>query len=581
MGNPIKYTSRTFNTIMADFNADALLADKPEWSKRMAAGVGDVLSVWQDAAANQAFLRTAFTRRAVEDLCQWIDYVMSGRSTSLGSVMFDLSPDAALPVTVSAANLVAVQSSSGKRFEARAALAASISTEATLYTAWAVATGIITVASAFTSGEKVRLSTSGVLPAGLSASVDYFAIYLSSTTVKLAASRAEALAGTAVAFTDQGSGTHTMTRLSRAVVCYQQQSVDSYSLGQSDGLTAFQSFNIGQVGLIRDTLTVTINGVVWTRVDSLIYSLPSDTHYRLVFNTDLSAQIEFGDGTYGAIPGAYDVYAGYAYGGGSDSNVSGLNQITVYGGSDSALTGCFNTTTFVGGGDEETLDHAKRYAPMLLKARDRFVTDDDGVALVQNYGGVMQCKINRNVYGILSCQVLGIAAGGGDAGSALRALIETYLIERSVLDDVDVHFDASTITPENVTASIKLLSGYTWASVSAYASLAFKLFFSEVGFEIKSVFDSSGISDAVTLINTVFGTAFVEADHPSIQKIVGQWDQIGVRQYGDTIELSDINTFVQGGVNGIDYFTMTAPTLPLACGADEITTSGTVTLVQL
>ena len=51
MGNPIQYTSRTFQTILADINSDKELADKPEWFKRMIAGVGDVMSMCLDRNA--------------------------------------------------------------------------------------------------------------------------------------------------------------------------------------------------------------------------------------------------------------------------------------------------------------------------------------------------------------------------------------------------------------------------------------------------------------------------------------------------------------------------------------------------
>ena len=73
-GNPIKFDSETFNTILADINSDLTLVDKPEWFKRILAGIGDVLSVQRNASANQSFLRTAFTRKAVTDLLVLIDF---------------------------------------------------------------------------------------------------------------------------------------------------------------------------------------------------------------------------------------------------------------------------------------------------------------------------------------------------------------------------------------------------------------------------------------------------------------------------------------------------------------------------
>lgn len=58
----------------------------------------------------------------------------------------------------------------------------------------------------------VRVSSSTTLPAGLAAATDYWVIRVDANTFKLATSRANALAGTAIDLTSQGTGTHTLTR---------------------------------------------------------------------------------------------------------------------------------------------------------------------------------------------------------------------------------------------------------------------------------------------------------------------------------------------------------------------------------
>ncbi len=99
--NPIQYTSRTFLTILADINSDPELADKPEWFKRIIAGVGDMLSMINNGAANNCFLRTAFTRQAVEELCYLIDYAIPDAATASGEVVFNLDPYKTLfPITL-------------------------------------------------------------------------------------------------------------------------------------------------------------------------------------------------------------------------------------------------------------------------------------------------------------------------------------------------------------------------------------------------------------------------------------------------------------------------------------------------
>lgn len=66
-------------------------------------------------------------------------------------------------------------------------------------------------AHGFKTGDRVRLTTTTTLPAGLAAATTYYVIYVSANTFKLASTDANATAGTAVDVTDTGTGTHTVT----------------------------------------------------------------------------------------------------------------------------------------------------------------------------------------------------------------------------------------------------------------------------------------------------------------------------------------------------------------------------------
>lgn len=75
-------------------------------------------------------------------------------------------------------------------------------------------TEVITVASnvdRWINGMKVQISTTGTLPGGLSAATDYYINRLSSTTIRLSATLADAIAGNVIDITSQGTGTHTLT----------------------------------------------------------------------------------------------------------------------------------------------------------------------------------------------------------------------------------------------------------------------------------------------------------------------------------------------------------------------------------
>lgn len=63
------------------------------------------------------------------------------------------------------------------------------------------------------TGTRVRLTSSGTLPAGLALATDYYVIKMSDTTFELATSYTNAIAGTQIDITSAGTGTHTMSRL--------------------------------------------------------------------------------------------------------------------------------------------------------------------------------------------------------------------------------------------------------------------------------------------------------------------------------------------------------------------------------
>jgi hypothetical protein len=70
---------------------------------------------------------------------------------------------------------------------------------------------LLTYTNDFRTLTKVRFTTTGTLPTGLALNTDYWLVRVSATTARVATSFANALAGTVIAFTDAGTGTHTMT----------------------------------------------------------------------------------------------------------------------------------------------------------------------------------------------------------------------------------------------------------------------------------------------------------------------------------------------------------------------------------
>lgn len=73
-------------------------------------------------------------------------------------------------------------------------------------------TDVITVTNNYATGTPIVFTSTTTVPAGLTAGTTYYAINVSSTTIKVATTAANATAGTAIDITSQGTGTHTVRR---------------------------------------------------------------------------------------------------------------------------------------------------------------------------------------------------------------------------------------------------------------------------------------------------------------------------------------------------------------------------------
>lgn len=70
---------------------------------------------------------------------------------------------------------------------------------------------LLTYTNDWQNYSKVRFTTTGTLPTGLSLNTDYWLVRVSATTARVATTYANAIAGTVISYTDAGTGTHTLT----------------------------------------------------------------------------------------------------------------------------------------------------------------------------------------------------------------------------------------------------------------------------------------------------------------------------------------------------------------------------------
>lgn len=571
MTNPIQYTSRTFQTILADINSDKELADKPEWFKRLIAGVGDVMSMCLDAQANNSYLETAFTRDAVKKLCQLIGYKLGVHTTSTGKLKFYLADTTVFPITVPKKDLCAIYGRvSSIRFESREDVTLPATTEVLI---GAGNTDHITLnvgsETSFETYDKVYVSNAPIATGYYYLKIDGLSIYFANSVEDIALERWIAVQ----------TGSYTCKLYTLTVQCYQQEQKDAVSIGNSDGNTAWQSFPLPDEKVLQDTLVITINDEIWTRVDDFSESASISKHYRLDYNNDYTAKVVFGNGVYGAIPENFPIYAQYAIGGGADTNINTLNAINVYSGGAEKIEGVCNSTSMNGGADQESIENAKILAPASLKTRDRFVTVDDGLMLIYRTGFSSIAYIQSNYYGSLSCRVQCVANGGGNLSTQNKFYIQQYLKDRSVLGSIDVRVVDTVFLPQSLTVNVSLNIGYALQQVEPYLQICCKLFFTECGKEIIDTYESTGLARAVDLINQIFSTSFDSVDN-QIYNMLQYLSRIGYRKYGETIYESNLTAMISNCVDGVNHLTL-SEIFPIVIPENEITTIGTYTINEV
>lgn len=132
---------------------------------------------------------------------------------------------------------------------------------------------------------------------------------------------------------------------------------------------------------ISNTVDTTVQGA-YTEVDNIYFASGSnDKVFEVVYDDSYNATIVFGNGIAGINPPVDSTYfVVYRVGGGARGNIA-KNAINTAIESDSLPVGVTatitNTSLATGGANAETLEKAKKYAPLTFRRQDRIVTLND------------------------------------------------------------------------------------------------------------------------------------------------------------------------------------------------------------
>jgi hypothetical protein len=373
------YTGRDYASLV-DSLLDLAAVRLPEWTDRsendlgrvlleLFAYVGDTLTYYQDRIANEAFLATAVERRSVIDLLALIGYTLA--TPAPAAVALELTPlHPTTPIHVDP----------GARF------------------ATVAEPGQAPVEFAY-------LPDSG-------AAIDQVPVVAADGTIA-------PIGLTAINATPVAS-----------------------DLGVSDG-GASQGFAVPQGPVLLSPDPAVPDGFVvevrtagvwerWERRSTLLNSLPDDPHYLVAVDAENATEVLFGNGLYGRVPpSGSPVRARYRTGGGAAGNVGpGTVTVVVPPGVGGAVR-VTNRAGASGGADQESIEHARQWAPGVFRSQARAVTAEDHAALAASYPGVARVAVVGA--GWNHVDLLVVATGAQAPTDALRAGLLRFFESRRML----------------------------------------------------------------------------------------------------------------------------------------------------
>jgi hypothetical protein len=331
--------------------------------------------------------------------------------------------------------------------------------------------------------------------------------------------------------------THTWIRLAKRLeYCYLRDTVKIYgnvlkashgetrkeTLGSGDASQAFQSFTLKQSPLTfissptpagaESTLAVYVNDVRWKGTDSLDELAPTDREFVTKTDDSDKTAVIFGNGQHGArLPtGLANIRAEYRNGIGRPGNVQ-AGQISLLTAKPLGVKTVSNPMRASGGADRESMDTARKNAPLTVTALDRLVSVADYADFTRTFAG-----IGKSLAAQLSDgrrQVVHVTIAGADDIPIDKTsdLYKNLLLALRNAGDanVPVILQVRELLILVLSANIQILPDYQWEPVAKAVRARLLDVFS---FERRDLAQDVMLSEVIAAIQAVPGVAYVDVD---------------------------------------------------------------------
>lgn len=349
------------------------------------------------------------------------------------------------------------------------------------------------------------------------------------------------------------------TNANGSITITQGVTVTNEVLASSSDGTANASFTLYNPKVIAGSTTITTtNGlsvITWKEIANILDAKSSDKVYTTSVDQNNITTVQFGDGTFGAVPTKGSlITVTYRIGGGAFGNLA-VGAIKEMVNPVAAVLSVSNTSATTGGTDAETVASMRTTIPASLYALNRAVTLVDYEALAIKVPGIAKARATSTSAAQV---VLRLAPVGGNAVSnpsctgpftspgTQKYAVDQYLSDKKMVNVSIVYTDPSW-DAINIAATVHLLPNYYQVTVQRAVTSAIQtlLSFDNVNFgttiTVSQVYHAILAVDGVAYANL---TTLVEANNatPSgVQDVLPLTTQI---PYLGTLTLSMV-----GGVS--------------------------------
>ncbi len=363
----------------------------------------------------------------------------------------------------------------------------------------------------------------------------------------------------------------------------QQTTYSDVKIGVVDNSADFADYPIDQyLKIIRTSISLTIDGEIWDRVDNFDNSGEMDRHFVLIYQSNGKCRIQFSDGTSGMKPQLNDViYASFAVTEGLLGRV-GAGEITINLGGDSAISNVMNSNATSGGNDSESIASIIRNARASARLRNVvFYQEDLETASRKASSSVTKAK---GMPGVGTAAIYIVPAGGGDASSGLCATVHDYVKALTLFGNMPLNVYSSNYISTDISATITVRIGYDATVAQKLVEFALTLTTCENDNEVIEYHQDYGIDSCrQNVINTAWLWAFTSDENNALEAIIKQWVELlgerVYREFGQALEVGDL--WIMGNSlyeYGVDVFNLTTPSSNITTSESQISSVGTLTV---